>query len=163
MGIFVHTGAPLSPLNVPVATLASVMFWNIPGDACAPAFLLLLYLSPLRKLSPGSARSAITGRQGVLLETLSQRGWGWGDLLLASSGWRPGVPLHTPFTVQMASRTKTYPAPNVTRWRPVCAPRRVGRTGLFPAVSRHSEQRQARRRHAVGRGNLGSRGWGSLV
>ena len=33
----------------------------------------------------------------------------------------------------------------------------------FPAVSRHLEQRQARRRHAVGRGHLGSRGWGSLV
>ena len=111
-----------------MATLASVMFWNIPGDACAPAFLLLLYLSPQKSL-PWLCSKCHHREAGGPPET---RGWGWGDLLLASSGWRPGVPLHTPFTVQMAPRQRPI-RPQTSRGGDLCVLQGgLGGLGLVP-------------------------------
>ena len=51
-----------------------LMFWNIPGDACVPAFLLLLYVSPQKSL-PRLCSKCHHREAGGPPGTPSQRGW----------------------------------------------------------------------------------------
>lgn len=89
-----------------MATLASLMFWNIPGDACAPAFLWLLYVSSQKSHSEALLEVPSQGGRGSSQGHCHSAGWAWGAMLLASSGWRPAVPLNTPSTVPMAPRQR---------------------------------------------------------
>lgn len=144
-----------------MATLASLMFWNIPGDACAPAFLWLLYVSPRKSHSEALLEVPSQGGRGSSQGHCHSAGWAWGTMLPASSGWRPVVPLNTPSTVPMPHDKD----PSGPKHRAVETGSETGGEDWvwFVAVSRRLEQRQARRRHAIGRGHLGSQGWGSLV
>ena len=144
-----------------MATLASLMFWNIPGDACALAFLGLLYASPQKSHSEALLKVPSQGGRGSSQGHCHSAGWAWGAMLPASSGRRLVVPLNTPSTVPMPPRQRPI-WPQTSRGGDLLRDRWGGLV-WFVAVSRCLEQRQARRRHAVGRGHLGSQGWGSRV
>lgn len=130
-GHFVHTGALLTPGMSLWPPWPPLMFWNIPGDACAPAFPLLSYVSPQKSL-PRLCSKCHHREAGGPPGTPLQHGWAGGVLLLAYGGWRPGVPLNTPSTVQMAPRQRPI-RPQVARGRDLCVLRGAwGGLGLVP-------------------------------